>query len=339
MFGKMMNNFYYGKSGKGDFTKEDLPTTRWQLFWQTLRVRFSGLIRLNLMYFVVWIPAVIVLIYFGSIAISALTGGMDPNAAASAGAEVAAAVETAPVSEETLSPDAINNLRQGLYNICFWGLLLLWPCIAITGPATAGVCYVTRNWARDEHAFIWSDFKDAVKENWKRSLIISTITGLIPFLVYIGWTFYGQMAAGQMLMMIPQVLILLLGIIWAISVTYMHPFNVSYDLGVKGQIRNGLLLGIARLPMSVGIRLLHCVPTALAVLIFLLTGNLLFLFLLVAYYLLIGFSLSRFISASYTNMVFDKYINARIEGAQVNKGLREEDDDADEGDETEEGQA
>ena len=47
MFGKMMNRYYYGKSGKGDYTKEDLPQTRWQLFWEMLRVRLSGLVRLN----------------------------------------------------------------------------------------------------------------------------------------------------------------------------------------------------------------------------------------------------------------------------------------------------
>ena len=42
MFGKMMNRYYYGKSGKGDYTKEDLPQTRWQLFWEMLRVREVG---------------------------------------------------------------------------------------------------------------------------------------------------------------------------------------------------------------------------------------------------------------------------------------------------------
>lgn len=40
MLGKWMNNFYYGKSGKGDYTEDDLPANRWQLFWETLRVRF-----------------------------------------------------------------------------------------------------------------------------------------------------------------------------------------------------------------------------------------------------------------------------------------------------------
>jgi hypothetical protein len=56
--------------------------------------------------------------------------------------------------------------------------------------------------------------------------------------------------------------------------------------------------------------------------------------ILFAYYCLIGFSLSRFVTASYTNAVFDRYINPRIEGAKVNQGLRKpEDDDEDETDE------
>ena len=61
MFGKMMNRYYYGKSGKGDYTKEDLPETRWQLFWEMLRVRFTSLFKLNLLYMIAWIPAIIVI--------------------------------------------------------------------------------------------------------------------------------------------------------------------------------------------------------------------------------------------------------------------------------------
>ena len=32
MFGKFVHNYYYGKSGQGDYTPEDLPKTRLQLF-------------------------------------------------------------------------------------------------------------------------------------------------------------------------------------------------------------------------------------------------------------------------------------------------------------------
>ena len=62
MFGRMMNNYYYGKSGKGDFRKDDMPETRMQLFWDTLRTRLSGLFRLNLLYMLVWIPAMLVIL-------------------------------------------------------------------------------------------------------------------------------------------------------------------------------------------------------------------------------------------------------------------------------------
>lgn len=59
MFDKLMNSYYYGKSGKGDYTPDDLPKNRWQLFMEMLRTRMSGLCRMNLMYFVAWLPAMI----------------------------------------------------------------------------------------------------------------------------------------------------------------------------------------------------------------------------------------------------------------------------------------
>jgi uncharacterized membrane protein YesL len=212
-------------------------------------------------------------------------------------------------------------------------LAILIPCIALTGPFTAGMSYVTRNWARDEHAFIWSDFRDAVKENWKIPLVLSTVTGVLPLLVYLGWVTYGGMAANNMIMIIPQMLVVLAGIIWSLSITYMHPLTVTYDLKMKDVIRNGLLLGVARLPFSVGIRLLHCVPALITVAAVWFFGLdvMLALVLLSGYYMIIGFGLSRFITASYTNAVFDRFINSRIEGAKVNQGLREkEEDEADE---------
>ena len=52
--------------------------------------------------------------------------------------------------------------------------------------------------------------------------------------------------------------------------------------------------------------------------------------------MLIGFALSRFITASYPNAVFDRFINSRIDGAKVNQGLRPAEFDDDEED-TEQG--
>ena len=380
MFGRMMNNYYYGKSGKGDFRKDDMPETRMQLFRDTLRTRLSGLCRLNLLYMLVWLPAMLVLL----LNVSNLWNRVQTEAAISAYDYT----EYAEMLQErerqiTISEEEYNQLRATLqerdriYNDASYEaylerigeeggealteaeflsvqtsaatsltsgilrlLLILFPCIAITGPFTAGLSYVTRNWARDEHAFIWTDFKDAVKANWKIPLLLSTITGALPVLIYEGWITYGRMANQNMIMVIPQMLVVMVGVIWAICITYMHPLTVTYDLKVKGVLRNGLLLGIARLPFSVGIRLLHCVPILIGFIVVWFFGldPLLGILLLCGYYMIIGFGLSRFITASYTNAVFDRFINPQIEGAKVNQGLREKEDFDDEEDEDDEGE-
>ncbi len=369
MFGRMMNNYYYGKSGKGDFRKDDMPETRMQLFWDTLRTRLSGLCRLNLIYMLVWLPAAIVLLLnvsdiwnrlqtetaisnyeYSEYAEMLQERGMtlsiteeDYNllrenlqerdriyndASYEAYVERISAAGGEPLTEEQFTAVRTSNATD-LQNRLFRLLLFLFPCIAVTGPFTAGLSYVTRNWARDEHAFIWSDFKDAVKSNWKIPLLLSTITGAMPMLIYQGWITYGRMAGQNSLLMIPQMLVLMVGILWALSITYMHPLTVTYDLKARDVFRNGVLLGIARLPFSVGIRLLHCVPLLIAFIALWFFGldPLLGLVLLFGYYMIIGFSLSRFITASYTNAVFDRFINPQIEGAKVNQGLRDKDDE------------
>ena len=317
-----MNSYYYGKSGKGDYTPDDLPKNRWQLFMEMLRTRMSGLCRMNLMYFVAWLPAMI------AISLWVVSFGVALN-------------NSFPVDEagniiEEVAANGVQSFWQTLNDMNFMTLLILIPCIAITGPFTAGLSYVTRNWARDEHAFPWADYKDAIKANWKQGLLVSTITGCVPFLVYICWRFYGDMAVGNAVWVIPQMLILMLGILWALAVTYMYPMMVTYQMNFRTIIRNSFILAVGRLPGSVGIRLLHCVPTVLFTVIFLLTLQPWVLMLLFAYYLIFGFAFSRFITASFTNAVFDKYINSRIEGAQVNRGLSQENDDDDDDDEQEE---
>ena len=55
----LMNSYFYGKAGQGDYTTEQMPTTRKQLFFTTLMVRFSSMIGLNLMHFLFMLPLLI----------------------------------------------------------------------------------------------------------------------------------------------------------------------------------------------------------------------------------------------------------------------------------------
>ena len=54
-----MNNYFYGKAGQADYTVEQMPTTRKQLFFTTLKVRFSSMIGINLLHFLFMLPLLI----------------------------------------------------------------------------------------------------------------------------------------------------------------------------------------------------------------------------------------------------------------------------------------
>lgn len=338
MLGKWRNNYYYGKSGQGDFRRDDLPHNRWELFWAMLRTRLAGLCRLNLTVAAVWLPLIVVVYictteFIEKWQILALhleyldTGVMSEHLTTEAVAAFAEIMkETTPAA---LMDEAV---QSSLWKFCLWAI----PCIAITGPVQAGLAYVCRNWSRDEHAFAWSDFKDAVKANWKQGLLISVITSLMPMIAYTSYDIYGQMANTQgILFMVPQMLVLTMVAVWMLSLVFMYPIIVTYEVRNIDLIKNGLTLAIARLPHTVGLRLLTLVPAAIAIAVFYFTGTPIALLVLGAYYILIGFCLVRFIHASYANGVFDKYINSRLEGVQVNRGLAVEDDDEDEDNEEE----
>ena len=58
-FKDLMNNYFYGRQGKADMTVADLPANRRQLFATVLKVRWTQMIGVNLLYLIIWIPAII----------------------------------------------------------------------------------------------------------------------------------------------------------------------------------------------------------------------------------------------------------------------------------------
>lgn len=302
------DRFYYGKAGKADYTVEDMPANRFALFFQVLRVRFFSLIRVNLIQLLFWIPFILWTIMnfmvLNNLAAEVVDNGME-----------------------------IATFNEQLLSTLMMYLLGLIPCILITGPSSAGSAYVTRNWARDQHSFIWSDFKDAMKENWKQALAVSAITSVMPFLVFFLYRFYSEMSAQYPVLVVAQVLVAMLGLLYSLAVMIIYPLMVNYQLTFRQLWRNTLLLTVGRLPQMLGIRLLTLVPLAIGVVLTFMGTSFGILFLLL-YYILLGFALHRLIYASFANGVFEKFINPKIDGAPVGMGLRPDEDEDDEEEET-----
>ena len=77
------DRFYYGKAGKADYTVEDMPKSRVELFFQVLKVRFFSLMQVNLQQLVFWLPFIIWtfinLMMLNSLSAQAMAEGVGAN--------------------------------------------------------------------------------------------------------------------------------------------------------------------------------------------------------------------------------------------------------------------
>ena len=80
-------------------------------------------------------------------------------------------------------------------------------------PFLGGLTYVCRNYAREEHAFIFSDFVDAVKANWKQFLGNGFISVTLYTLLYIAINYYQSQLSNSWFFYIPFALCVILAIL------------------------------------------------------------------------------------------------------------------------------
>jgi len=198
-----------------------------------------------------------------------------------------------------------------------------------TGPSQAGFTYILRNYSREEHAFIWGDFKDAAKSNFSQSLIVGTINFIVTFLTimaimaYWKWIDIGQIQVAVGLVGLAVMFQMLL--LFACMNIYIYQLMVTFDLTLIQLYKNALILAIVRFIPNLLILLLTAFIVFLSFgLIFPFNNPLIglvpYLFLLV--------SLTGFIINFYAWRTIRKYIISRIEE-------EEEDDDDDEGEDEE----
>ena len=305
------DRYFYGKAGKRDYSEMDMPKNRVSLFFLVLKDHFFDLIKINFLQLVFWLPFLI-WTYINMMAIQT--------------------IDAQPMLE---MENGAQQLMSTMGSYLMMWLIGLIPCTAITGPSSAGAAYVMRNWARDQHAFLFSDFKDAFKSNWKQALPVSVITALVPVLAYTAVVYYGTLASSNTLMLIPLVLVFSATLMWVLMLPLLYPMMIGYELRFSALMKNALFMAAARLPQLMMARLITFVPIA-ALLMGLYTGNAVVILVVSLYYMLFGFAFSRLVYASIANSVFDQFLNPHIEGAPVGLGLRphsEEDELLDDEDE------
>ena len=158
-------------------------------------------------------------------------------------------------------------------------------------------------------------------------LVKYVVNGLMPFVLYTCWRFYGGMLAQSPFYILPTALTLLVSILWSLASMLAYPMLITYALKTRDVIRNSLLMSVAKLPFSILIKLSTLVVPAVALGLMLLIPSIQsqVLMIVVLLYLLFLVAFNKLITVSYANWLCETYLNARIEGARTNIGLRPDD--------------
>ena len=272
-----------------DYTTDMLPKNRFELFWEMLKLNLFNLVKANLMYLMFCVPFWINLILHLTIFIR----------------------------DYSEKPEAFVSDGYLFLFLIFTAVTFL-----ISSPAKAALKYVTRNYSRDDHVWLWSDFFAAIRVNFRQALGMGVLNGIALVLFAVGANFYSNMAgqSGSIVYLIALFMLLMTALVYLMLNIYVWPMMVTYELSFRELLKNSFVLAVGRLPLSIVFGLLQILPAIISV----------FFLPAMLWYLLIGYSFASFLGCSYTNAAFDRYFNPRIEGAEIGKGMQKPDEDDEE---------
>ncbi len=232
----------FDKPGKGVDLNAP-PKRSFFRFWDIFGRKFTHFVRVNLVYVLTSIPTFLLVFFLTGLVSSAIL-----NVPSLQSMLQNLAQQTAEnMGDSNLMTQQLNQMIVIFDLFMRFVLTYLFVILWGMGPATAGMTYVLRNFAREEHAWIWSDFKDALKSNFKQSAIVFLIDLVVFVLFYVAFAFYLQMSGflGAM-----RYVIVVIAIIYTMMHFYLYPMMVTFQLSLKDLYRNALLFAIGKLPSN-----------------------------------------------------------------------------------------
>lgn len=190
--------------------------------------KFWDLVVLNLLYFLLSLPAIFAYAVIGWFFLG--------NAGAAVGSALAA---------EEISELDLKMLQEGMHLILSVGFGFLMTVLLGSGAPRAGLSYVLRNYSREEHAFLWSDFKEYSLKNLGRGTLLFFIDLLFTFVICLDMASYA--AAGTFIGLIASYFAFFLFLLYIIMHPYIYMILVTFNLKLRHALKNAFLLTAVRI--------------------------------------------------------------------------------------------
>ncbi len=303
-----------GKERSEEYARSTLPTNRWQLFWDIFKGNFGKIFKVNFLILLFFIPAIAVIVIFTLL--GQTNGVLFPF-----GANLGVGYPAQP-NLEGLSQSL--TLQSDLY---MYGAFILASFIAAIG--IAGGMYVIRNMVWTEGIFVANDFWRGVKLNFwnalQAAIFFCVVMLLGKFLINTAELTLAvqSVSKGQRIWFkISEAFSVIMMVLAALMSLWMIALGVNYKQGFWTLIKNSFLMSIGMLPQSIFFAALALLPFA----IFLLSDVMpLFLLLGILFVAVFAFAYLLLVWLDFAQWAFDKFINPKIEGAKVGRGLYNKD--------------
>lgn len=145
-------------------------------------------------------------------------------------------------------------LGTRIWTMISLNLLYFVFCIPVVtiGPATAGMVKVLRNWSRREHAFVWGDFWETFRKNFKHGFIVGIINLFAwAILLYDFWFFWANGAN-----VIYVILIGASALVWLYMNYYLFTMLITFRLTLRQLFKNAFIFAWAGFIRNTGITLI-----------------------------------------------------------------------------------
>ena len=177
--------------------------------------------------------------------------------------------------------------------------ILSFVLAAVTfGPATAGATYVLRNFAREEHAYIWYHFWKAFKSNFRQASVMGVIDILVSCIAAYVIMFYAMSMGEGNSFVILLILSVIFLIIFTVMNYYVYLLMVTIELPFTHLIKNSFILSVLGIKYNVVVFIFTFIVGAVEVLFFPIT---------LPVVLIIGVSTPMFITTFGVYPVVKKY--------------------------------
>jgi uncharacterized membrane protein YesL len=304
-----------GKERSEEYARSTLPTNRWQLFWDIFKGNFGKIVKSNLLILIFFIPVVLVLV------LGTMFAEVN-NIIYPFGASLTIGYPASPDIQglsEMLAMQSEGIVLVGVVLTSF-----------ITAIGLAGGMYVVRNMVWTEGIFVANDFWRGVKLNYKNALQTALFFSIALLLSMSAINSSELMLAAntmekwQEVFVHISIVISYVFIVFAAMMSFwMIALGVNYEQKFFTLFKNAALISLGAFPQTLFFGVIALLPFALF-----LIQNSFFLMLAITVVLLFGFTWALLVWLDFAQWLFDRYINPKIEGAKVGRGIYNEETSA-----------